>query len=241
MRKMMGCRMVIYLLIFADFIIFKKTDFSHEPLLEQCLQAALFFVITVVGQLFYGFACRRQRQIQIEDGTWNEAEWSAPRRETEPKLNQTDGKAKWKSRLKTAKFLAFAIVMYVFMGASAPWATHPERALLILAGLILMLLLAIRGWQNRPRYIIPHAGWMVCLPALIGLFSLWMFNAERYAANSKLTAANGITPMVVLLFNSAVILAYALLTGFLYWKRHWYQHIYQCWKRKSESRPKVLN
>ena len=218
MRQMIGFRMVITLLIFAGFIILKKIDFSHEPLLKQSLQAGFLFVITVIGQLFYGFACHRQRQIQIEDGTWNEVEWRVPRRETEPKLNQAGGQTKWQARLKAAKFLAFAIVMYAIMAVSSPWAKHPGQATVFTAALIMMLLLAVRGWLNRPRYLIPHTGWTVALPAMMGLLTLWIFNAGRYAANSKLTAANGVTPDVVLLFNGTVILAYALFTGFLYWK-----------------------
>ena len=104
MLQMIWVRMVIAVLTFAAFIAYKKIDFSQAVFMQECLGAGLFFTMVASSHLLFDFSIRRQRQIQMEDGTWNEAEWRAPRRETEALLNQTRDTAKWKFDFRAVRF-----------------------------------------------------------------------------------------------------------------------------------------
>src|SRR5208282_2061832 len=143
--------------------------------------------------------------------TFVAAEWTTPRK-------STDG-SRSNKHIKSAKFMALALVVSVVMIAQAPWQQHFGQAVLWSATWLLLLWWSYHAWQNRPRYQSLRSGWVVIAPVLMGLMTLFIFNLHQYQAQTGSNDSPLASPAEIFTFNLVVVLAYAAFLGILVWKR----------------------
>jgi RNA polymerase sigma factor (sigma-70 family) len=218
MRWMIGVRMVVALLTVAGFVLVRKMDVLQQPMAHGIAFAAFFFICTVIGTQLLDYSIRRQRQIQIEDGTLDEAEWTKPRWKTEPLLNPANGTAKSNHLLKAARFMAFPLIFVVYLLVRMPAQSAQKVHLGSLGGILFFavafLLMSFGGWRQRPRYQKPKLGWRIGLAFGMAAITLLMCNSPQ----SGFQVAGVTSPTVTMIFNAVVVLAYAAFAGFLWWK-----------------------
>jgi RNA polymerase sigma factor (sigma-70 family) len=212
MLQMIGIRIVAVLLFFAVCFGIGKLDFSNAPVTRDILKAAYIFSIYVLGMGLFSYSSRRQ-QIQIEERTFAEAEWTTPRKDTDSTTNSPD------TNLKTIKSKALVLVISAVMIFQAPWKQHLGHAVLWSAVLVLCLFWSFHSWQNRPRYQSLRPGWVVVFPIMMGLMTLFFFNLHRYQAQAGSDASSVASPIVVIIFNLVVVFSYATFIAILAWKR----------------------
>jgi hypothetical protein len=213
MLQMIGIRIVAVLLFFAVCFGIGKLDFSNAPVTRDILKAAYIFSIYGLGMGLFSYSSRRQQQIQIEERTFAEAEWTTPRKDTDSTTNSPD------TNLKTIKSKALVLVISAVMIFQAPWKQHLGHAVLWSAVLVLFLFWSFHSWQNRPRYQSLRSGWVVVFPIMMGLMTLFFFNLHRYQAQAGSDASSVASPIVVIIFNLVVVFSYATFIAILAWKR----------------------
>jgi len=217
MLQVFGKRMLLSLLLFAVFFAALKLDFFRAPIRFDFLAAAFAFFICAYGVIVFAWHSHRLQQIQIEDNTFVEAEWTMPRKVTDSTADSVGTKAK--DRLKAVRFMAFAIVMAVWVITQESWKQHLGHAILVTAYFTLALFWSFLKWQNRPRYQSLRSGWVIAFPVLLGLMTLFFFNLHQYWARAGSDISRIASPTVIIIFNLTVILAYAVFAGILAWKR----------------------
>lgn len=211
MMQMSGIRVAATVLILAAFYGVEKLDFSHQPFGHDVVIAAFLFIVAAIATVSIDQIRRGQRQIQIEEGTWVEAEWNKPRKLTDLLLDPTGNNLK--TYRKAASFMALGLVICVIMAVDAPWKQDTVNATMLLAGLALAMLLAFLFWRNRPRFKrveLTGMGYMCGL-------TLFIYNFHQYKAG--LGFAHGTWPAAVILFNLVVVLVYAAFISVFIWKR----------------------
>jgi RNA polymerase sigma factor (sigma-70 family) len=169
--QMIGIRLIAILLFGAVCFGIGKFDFFLAPVTREILKAAYIFSICVLGMGFFIYSSRRQCQIQIEEKTFVEAEWTMPRRNTDSVTNLLGAKSN--TNLKAVKFRALGLVLSAIIIFQAPWKQHLGHAILFSAGCALALFWSYRSWQNRPRYQSLRSGWVVVFPIMMGLMTLF--------------------------------------------------------------------
>lgn len=217
MLQMIGVRVVVVSLVFGVSYGILKLDFSHQPVAREFLKAAYMFSIYVLGTGLFACSSRRRRQIQIEDKTFAEAEWTTPRKNTDPAANPRDTKLDF--NLKAVKFRAFVMVLSAILIFQLPWKQHLSEAILWSAGFVLALFWSLHLWQNRPRYLSLQSGWVIGFPVAMGLMMLFAFNLHQYQARVASDTSSIASPTEVFAFNLAVALAYLAFIGILVWAR----------------------
>jgi RNA polymerase sigma factor (sigma-70 family) len=218
MLQMIGVRFVSCLFLIMMYIglgqlVFSQTHFAHD-----ILTAALVFFTYVTGMWLFVHGSRRQQQIQIEDKTFVQAEWTTPRKETDSMANPPGTKSN--TNATAARFMAFLVVLTVIMIFQTPWKEHLDRAILWSSALLLALVWSFLKWQKLPRYQSLRSSWVVVSPILMGLMTLCVFNLHQYQAQAGTDAASSASPEETFVFNLVVVSAYAAFVGIiLAWKR----------------------
>jgi RNA polymerase sigma factor (sigma-70 family) len=217
MFQVFGKRTLLSLFLLAVFFAPLKLEFFHAPIHFEFWAAAFVFFFCVYSAIVLAWHSRRRQQIQIEDGTFVEAEWTMPRKVTGSAPDSVVAKSK--DRLKVVRFMAFGIVMALWVISQESWKQHLWHAVLITAFFTLSLFRGFLAWQNRPRYQSLRSGWMIIFPVLAGLMTLFFFNRQQYLAQAGSEISRVASPTTIIIFNLAVILAYAVFVGILVWKR----------------------
>jgi hypothetical protein len=218
MLQMIGVRFVSCLFLIMMYIglgqlVFSQTQFAHD-----ILTAALVFFTYVTGMWLFVHGSRRQQQIQIEDKTFVQAEWTTPRKETDSMANPPGTKSN--TNATAARFMAFLVVLTVIMIFQTPWKEHLDRAILWSSALLLALVWSFLKWQKLPRYQSLRSSWVVVSPILMGLMTLCVFNLHQYQAQAGTDAASSASQEEAFVFNLVVVSAYAAFVGIiLAWKR----------------------
>jgi cbb3-type cytochrome oxidase subunit 3 len=217
MLQVFGKRTLLSLLLFSVFFAAMKLDFFRAPIHFDFLMAAFAFFLCVYAVMVFAWHSRRRQQIQMEDNTFVEAEWTMPRKVTDAAGDSVDTKSK--DRLKAVKFMALGIVMTAWVMTQEEWKQHLGHAVLITAYFALALIWSFLQWRNRPRYPSLRSGWIITFPVLIGLMTLFFFNRQQYLARAGSDVAHTISPTEIFIFNLVVVLAYAAFVGTLVWMR----------------------
>jgi hypothetical protein len=176
--QMMGIRLIAILLLGAVCFGIGTLNLYLVPVACEVFNSKLVFFICIIGMALFAYCSWRQQQIQIEENTFIEAEWTKPRKDTDSKANSVSTKSN--TPLKAAKFMAFALVASIVMIAKAPWKQQLEYAIFWSAVWILTLFWSYYAWQNRPRYQSLRSGRVVFFPVLMGLMTLFFFNLQQY-------------------------------------------------------------
>jgi RNA polymerase sigma factor (sigma-70 family) len=213
--QMIGIRLFVVMLLGAACFGIGKLDFSKIPSAPEILRSAYIFACYVLAMGLFVYSSRRQQQIQMAEQTFEEAEWTLPRRKSgaavSPKSNVN---------LQAIKFKALGLVVTGVMIFEAPWKQHMGHAVLWSAALALAFFWSFRSWQNRPRYQSLRSGWVFASPIIIGLITLFLFNLHQYQAQAGSDDSSIASPTEVCAFNLVTGLAYAAFIGILAWKRN---------------------
>jgi RNA polymerase sigma factor (sigma-70 family) len=226
MRRMIGFQIVLFVIPLVMY--FGLGRFFPDPRIGNDIAlAALFFSIIARGVIWTNSIYRRQQQIQMEDGTYDAAEWIKPRMETDPLSVQTRDQSKLKKFLLALRVIIFPVVLAL---AILHWKhtpdqnTHYEPLYLQLLQKYIWLAIfvvpfgymAFRSRQKLPRFVPAlNPRYRFGLVIAMGLITLVCFNIQQYT----LPAANAAGTTTIIIFNSVVFLAYAALVGILVWKR----------------------
>ncbi len=217
MLQVLGIRFAATLFSVVVCFGIEQLVFFPSPVAHEMLIAAFVFSIYVFATWLFIHSSRRQQQIQIEENTFVEAEWTTPRKHTGSTVDSVGIKSN--THLKSARFMAFVLVMSAGLIFQAPWKQHLDHAILLTAVLVLGLFWSFRRMQNSPRYQSLRSAWNVFTPVVMGLMTLFFFNLHQYQAKTGSDAASIASPTEVFSFNLVVTLAYAAFFGILIWIR----------------------
>jgi RNA polymerase sigma factor (sigma-70 family) len=215
--QMIGVRIVAGLVIFAVSFGILKLDFSHQPLFNEMLRAGYVFSIYVIAMMLFIYSSRRRQQIQVEDKTFVEAEWTTPRRDTDSAADASNTRSG--TNLKALKFRAFIFVLAAVMIFQEPWKQDLVQSILWSAIVMLCVFWGHHVWKNLPRFQSLRSGWVFVSPIIMGLMTLFFFNLHHYQAQTGSDALIIASPAEVFTFNLVVTMAYAAFVGILVWKR----------------------
>jgi hypothetical protein len=208
-------RTVVTLLFLAVFFAATRFDYVRAPIHFDFFVAAFVFCYCVYWMVIIDRRFRRRLQIQIEDNTFVEAEWTMPRKVTDADT----AAAKSKARSRVARFMALGIGMLVFVVTQESWKEHLGHAILVTAFMALCVVRGFLQWQNYPRFISLRSAWFVYFPVLVGLLTLFFFNYHQYLARTSSDISRIASSAEVFTFNLVVVLAYAVFVGIVVWKR----------------------
>jgi RNA polymerase sigma factor (sigma-70 family) len=212
--QMIGVRIVATVVALTALACYSKLDWAGRPVAHQALSAGFIFVLVASATVLFDYSSRRQREIQMEDGTWVEAEWKLPKRDTGWWLNpDADRQARGKY-FKAAKFMAFGVALTLVMAAGGPWKDDPGKAMVLSAGLALAFWLSLRQWLRRPRFDTLRIGWVGVL--WCGM-TLLHYNILAFAGGLGAPVGGSLT--VVVAFNLIVVFVYAAFIGVFAWMR----------------------
>jgi hypothetical protein len=217
--QIIGIRIVIVLIVLGG--IFGIEKISSQALVSDITLAVFIFLVAVMGTVLVEYTNRRQRQLQIEEGTWVETEWKVPRKKDESLLGLA---RKLKNYIRTARFKGF-IFMLVAMALMQKLWKDLGAALPLLIVWPLCLFLDFNNWQNSPRYKMQGVNSSVGIVLMCGLITLLEYNFSRYISQiltltgSRVNTSNISSPAVAITFNLVVVLVYAIFIAVLIWKR----------------------
>ncbi|HXA79772.1 MAG TPA: RNA polymerase sigma factor [Opitutaceae bacterium] len=186
------------------------------------VRAIIIFIYCTLHVWLSVFRIRRQRQIQIEEKTFDENDWESPKRETDPAVNSSGTRSN--SNLKVAKLLAFSLVIAA-ISIFRRLRNHDFHAAIVVSVIYALILFwAWRRLKNPPRLLNFSGRWFSLLafrPIVFGSLTLLLFNLGQWGARAHphrfhISVAS---PAEVTAFNLIVVLAYALLIGILLRKR----------------------
>jgi RNA polymerase sigma factor (sigma-70 family) len=219
--QMAGVRLVTIALLVLALVGWNKSGLSLTPFAGEILAYAFVFFCVVLATGGLIFSSHRRQQIQIEDGTFDQAEWSLPRRETD-----STAQAPWSKSnpgFRWVKLSAFLLAVYIFIffhslqkqDLISAIKQHLGTGIFCLA----LLFLSFRNWRNRPRYWSLRTGWNASAPIVFGLMSLLAFDVQQYLAHAGSDMATAATTAEIVAFNVVLALAYALFAAIVFWKR----------------------
>jgi len=219
--QMAGVRLVTMVLLVLACLGWDKFGSSLTPFAGEVLAYAFVFFCFVLASGGLIFSSQRRRQIQIEDGTFDEAEWKLPRRETESAAQGPGTKSN--PGFRWLKLTAFLLAMYACLFFHSFQKQDLVSAIRqhLGAGIFCLVLLfwSFRNWRNQPRYWSLRTGWNMKAPIVFGLMSLLAFNVQQYQAHAGSDLASAASPAEIITFNAAEALAYALFAVIVFWKR----------------------
>jgi len=210
--QMIWVRITAFLLIGAGFYGFGELDLSRMAFARAIFAAAFIFLLYAIAMGVFVYGSRRQRRIQIEEKTYNEAEWTLPRRKTDDAMNSAGIGF---DNFKVLKFKAVGLALLAVMIYQAPWKEHLGEAIFWSVACGLGLVLSFLTWYSRPRYLSLRQSWVVWVPVLMGLMTLFYFNLHQYQARAGADISSAASPAEVFGFNLAIGLAYAVLVGIM--------------------------
>jgi RNA polymerase sigma factor (sigma-70 family) len=236
MVRMFRVRAAVYLLWAAAYVIAAKCDLFQKPICVDFFAAAfVFYFFCIDLMILTREQGLRRRQIQIEDKTYVEAEWTTPRKVTDPAINAFNVK----NMLKAFRFGIFRMILactiwFLLGGGHAlegGWkvrSQHPAAEVclyLTLAILVVTFAMSpyaqLLGWQKRPRFSPirgdgpPPRGFVVfpiMFPILIGLMTLAVFTIHEHWANDGRHDSIILSPNEVLAFFGVVVAVYTAFT-----------------------------
>jgi len=216
MLRTFGKRICFTLLLLAGFIVVVKMDFFHAPVrLLYYFVAALGFLVTVYSSIMLPRYTRQRQQIQLEDNTFDPAEWTRSRKLTEA---ATDSTGKARNGRTAVKFMALGLGALVFVVLQESWKQHLGRAVLVTAYMTVAILWGFLRWQNRPRFA-SFRNFVIVFPVSMGLITLFFFNWQQYLAHLGANTSRMVPLNEIFIFNLVVTLVYAALVGLLVWQR----------------------
>ena len=109
---------------------------SQHPLALGIGLALLLFANVVNGVVLSDYLGRRRTEIMMEEGTWADAEWSGPGKETDRKALR-----------KTVKLMIPFLLMFVVGSMGMPWKQHWMRCAAVVATEGLLFLWAFRRFH----------------------------------------------------------------------------------------------
>ncbi|HEY4414622.1 MAG TPA: RNA polymerase sigma factor [Verrucomicrobiae bacterium] len=224
MLQMVGVRCVVSLLIyfsmFAAYFTAQKHHLTGNPLVTDIFLAVILFTSALLAIYFLEYTSRRQRQIQVEDGTWVAAEWNVSRKEAtrnSPPTNQS----KLNNYVRSLRFKAF-IAMFIAMALMQKlWNLHLSEAAPMLAVWTLCLFLDFKNWQNSPRYSFRGTYSPMAVMIVAGFMTLVIINQNQYIAQFLSLLHQPKPPIpthTLMLLNVIVVLVYATGIGILFRK-----------------------
>jgi RNA polymerase sigma factor (sigma-70 family) len=210
MLRMFARRTVFALLFAAAVLVAVKFDFFHMPMHVDVIVAAFFFYTCVDAVILSGQQTGGRKQIQIEDNTYVEAEWTIPRKFTDPPADSAGSRAK--NLLRGLRFTAFAMVsgamlsavlsalivvmMVSVMAASTrqAWGQHPvwrqllerNRLQTVLVsfclGQVAGVFIIFKRWQSVPRFQSMRSGkfFHIGFPTWMALLTLSVVNVHQF-------------------------------------------------------------
>lgn len=222
-----GKRMCFGVILMVAAIIFLRLDYFHSPLHLSWFAAVVGFLTAVYSTVVIPRRVNQRRRIQIEDGTFDAAEWIAPRKLTEAKAGEKN------SRLK---FMAFGICLAVYVLWQQPWKTDPTHAILWLAFFVFTIIRGFHRWDSSPRF---HdlRGFILFVPVFFGLVTLTVFNWHQYLAHFGINTSRSISNREAVAFNLVVTLAYAALFAIQFLKRK--AEVQAASQKQPQSEPRV--
>jgi hypothetical protein len=235
MVRMFRKRATVYLLWVAVYVVARKCDFFRLQICIDIFAAAFIFYFSCIDLLILAREQNlRRRQIQIEDNTYVKAEWTMPRKVTDPTADSVNVK----NILKALRFAAFGMILtftiwFQFGGAQTLYRAWKLRlkfpvveasliiaAVIMTAGFAVSIYTGLLGWRKRPRFM-PIRGdgpqprslvvFPIMFPIMIGLMTLFVFNLHQVDPVGS-DASNFTSPAEVLVFNLVVVLVYAVFT-----------------------------
>jgi hypothetical protein len=225
-QQVHGARILAVLLFFTAYYFgWVKIGMTLTPFAREIAGAAFIFCCIVLGLVGLIFGSQRRQQIQIEDGTFDEAEWRLPRRETDLAAQAPGSKSN--SGARWLKLWAFLLGLYAFMFfrslAKQDLVSAIRQNLGIGVFCAGMMFLSFRAWRKRPRYWSLRSGWAATAPFVFGVMTLTVVDLQQYQAHARPDMEGAAPAAEVIAFNVVVVLAYALLGGMV-----------ARWKRRSE-------
>jgi RNA polymerase sigma factor (sigma-70 family) len=217
-----GARMLAVALLFLAYYFGRvKFGLTLTPFAREILGSAFIFGCIVLGVAGLIFGSQRRKQIQIEDGTFDEAEWKLPREETDAAAQAAGSKST--SGFRWLKLMAFVLGLYAFLFFHSLQKQDLVSAVrqnlgvgVFAAG---MVFLSFRSWRKRPRYWSLRTCPVTQAPIVFGLMNLVIFNVHQYQAHASSDIASAASPAEVIGFNVAVAVAYGLFAGIVAWNR----------------------
>jgi RNA polymerase sigma factor (sigma-70 family) len=185
-----------------------QAGYLQTPLADGLLTAALLFIAFVVGTAFYFFSSRRQRQIQIEEGTYVEAEWKLARKETE---------SAQVAQPQILKLSAVSLAITAAILWRAPWKEHPALSILLAACLVLATVNRFRIVREQPRFQAPTLFQALIALLLMSLFGLLFLGLQHFYGRPGASTLSSPVPIVA--FCAVLILGYGGRLAFAAWKR----------------------
>jgi RNA polymerase sigma factor (sigma-70 family) len=236
MVRMFRKRMTGYLIWVTMYFIAAKCDFFHKPIYFDFFAAAFVFYFFCIDLMILAREQGlRRRQVQIEDKTYVEAEWTQPRKATDPAVKAFNVK----NMLKAFRFSIFGSILILTIwfqlgGAHALYmgwkvrSQHPVAEVFFFITLSLMAAsfmaapyTSLFGWQKRPRFMPIHGDgptpptfvvFPIVFPIFIGLLTLAAFNLHEWLKYDGRHDSAMATPHEVMVFYAAVILFYTAFT-----------------------------
>jgi RNA polymerase sigma factor (sigma-70 family) len=212
-----GKRILIGLFFLLGLFAVMTLDFFRAPTHLLYLVAGLGYFVSIYSSVVLPCRIRRRQQIQIEDGTFDEAEWTKARKVTETTAKSAGIDSN--DRLKTLKFMALGIGLSVFVVLRESWKQNFGHAVLMTTYMVVAVLWGFLRWNNRPRFQ-SLRGFVIGVPVFMGLMTLAFFNWRQYLSHLGADATHMMPTGEILTFNLVVTLAYAALIGVLIWKRN---------------------
>lgn len=211
--KMIGVRIVACAVLLAVLFGLGKTDCFRDRFSRDILNAAFLFGVAVTGTLSFTYGRRRQREIQMEEGTFVAEEWTTARR-----ITNSSAKAPT-NRSKPWQYMAFGLILSVLTILQAPWQEHLSEALLLVGLMALTFGWSYRAWQNRPRFQSMTSKWNLWMSGVPGLITLFAFNLHQYQAQTALAFSGPQSLATIVIFNLAVVLAYGAFIAIVAWRQ----------------------
>ena len=181
----------------------------HSPFAHDIGIAVLIFLLWVTGMGLWRFRYRQQYQIQHEDNTFDETEWGLQLRGTRREPNPPRPGPSFRLLLRRS---ALSLIFSAIMAFKAPWRHHFALALgcyvaLPLVVILLSTLLVQRTLKKRRPFQRPPLRFLFGFPVAVTLLVVDLDLTSAWARGAASV------PEIVWL-NAAVILAYAVWTGF---------------------------
>jgi hypothetical protein len=190
-------------------MIRKEIRAPHSPFAHDIGIAVLIFLSWVTGMGLWRFRYRRQYQIQHEDNTFDETEWGLQLRGTRREPNPPRPGPSFRLLMRRS---ALSLIFCAIMAFKAPWRHHFALALgcyvaLPLVVILLSTLLVQRTLKKRRPFQRPPLRFLFGFPVAVTLLVVDLDLTSAWARGAASV------PEIVWL-NAAVILAYAVWTGF---------------------------
>jgi RNA polymerase sigma factor (sigma-70 family) len=194
----------------------EQSGYVHGPLGRGLLDGGIILVVFAIGTCAYGYNRRRQRTIQMEDGTYVEAEWKLPRSETDSTANSPGSKSN--ANLRTLKLMAVSLSVTVIILVQAPWREYPVLCGLFAAIFALTKFMRFRSYRNRPRFECPRNSTFVWAAMLTGSLCLLFYTLHQFGWEVG-AVKPGFSPAEMIAFILLLIVGYTGRLALCAWKR----------------------